>query len=284
MPNQTTKIHQGDKMKKLGSTLLLLSAFCFITACDYSDENPQSTVGSAAKALKSDDTQKFLSLLTGPARAEYQNPAAVEALQQHIDQFRKLTVASETLINENIVSNNKTFRTYALEVTDSKGRHALDVQVKCQLNYGRYADAFENLLRVRLLRDRPGRPPAEDSDAVSSGGSSGSSNDSSSGGSSSNDDRPERPPRPERPERPERPDRPHHPVPDMEPEERPERPDRPHHPVPDWEPEERPTHPGRPPRPPRPPRPDDRPDDEPTVPSEPSLSWHQACRIQSIKK
>jgi hypothetical protein len=278
-------------MTKLSSAVLLLSAFCLTTACKYSDENPQNTVGSAAKALQAEDNQRFLGLLTGPAKAQYQNPAAIQDLQQYISQFRKLSVGSEKLINETVVSTDKTFRTYALEVV-SRNQHVLNVEVKCQLNYGSSTASYDGLLRQRLVRDREERPhhPVPDADNSSS---------SDNSGGSSYDDRPERP---------------HHPVPDpvSEPSQ-PSVPDRPHHPVPDpvyepsYPPPERPNHP------PRPERPDDDydhdydhnhpgypshpndpyndghdghyyPPSNPTPPAQPNLSWHQACRITSIQK
>ncbi len=289
-------------MTKLTSAVLLLSAFCLTTACKYSDENPQNTVGSAAKALQAQDNQKFLSLLTGAAKAQYQNPAAIQDLQQYISQFGKLSVGSEKLINETVVSTDKTYRTYALEVV-KRDQHVLNVEVKCQLNYGSSTASYDGLLRQRLVRDREERPhhPVPDVDN--------SSNSGGGGGGGGFEDRPERPHHPVpdpvyEPSQPSIPDRPHHPVPDpvYEPSQ-PSIPDRPHHPVPDpvYEPSPRPdrpddgynhdydhNHPGYPGYPNDPYNDGhdghDYPPSHPTPPAQPNLSWHQACRITSIQK
>lgn len=72
-------------------SILACCSVLFLAACG-SDDDPSSTVGMAAHALKKDDTQTFLGLLIGPAKAKYQNAAAREELQDYLNQYRKPSV------------------------------------------------------------------------------------------------------------------------------------------------------------------------------------------------
>lgn len=253
----------------------------------------------AASALKKDDTQTFLGLLIGRAKAEYQNEAAREELQNYLNQFGKLEIASETLVKETPVSDTKKYREFDVVVKSKRGEHVADIGVKCQLNYGTYEDPFQGLLRTRAnessLRCRPGRdcegddgPPPRDEPRPNPNWPS------------DDNDRPSIPDRPSRPEpRPEpRPnpnpvpswpddnDRPNHPdprpTPRPTPPDRPDRPDWPDHPNrPDWPYDCRDYRPGWDPY-----RPecDDHHTPTPQPPSTPVYNWFQSCRIQTITK
>jgi hypothetical protein len=253
---------------------MLLSALCLVTACDTSDDTPKSTVAGAAQALQHNDRNTFLGLLTGTAQAQYQNPAALKDLQNYIDQYGDLSISSEKLLHEDTISSTKTYRTYALEVVDS-GEHVLDVQVKCQLNYGESAESYQGI--VVATRDGHGRGPAESNDNSGAEHTNphgvAESNDNSSSDNSSWDS----PVSHHGPAEPNYPEdhsgytdgglSPHGPAEPTDPvDHNPSWPDRP----------QRPHRPGRPTRPDRP--------DRPTHPSQPALSWHEVCRINSIQK
>lgn len=241
-------------MKKIGSILILLSASWLISACDTSDENPKDTVASAAQALKSDDKKAFRSLLAGIASAQFQSNSAIEQLQSEIENFRKLSISSEKLIREENISSQKTIRYYSLEIKGDK-KHFMDVQVKCQLNYGESADAFDG--RRLVFRDGHGRPPAELKDP--------------SEGNHTNPHGPAEPSWPDHTYDPPH-NNPHGPAESNDPDDRPSRPPRPHRP-------ERPEYPHNPEYP----NYTDRPDYN-EHPSQPAMSWHQVCRIIDFKK